>query len=209
MKFPLYGSHEHIIGSVDSICRDSVDMQYKLWQRISQNLKSGKVRSLYNNVSFVFKCSLIPRPSVPHVLRVWGRDYFRCFMTYNTPSCTKGIANVPNQEVTNFFSFFFLFFFRRAQLAHHFFHLWTCTKHLQQNVIITQDCWIRNTVRRQHTLCMINSLNVLGVMNATALWPTLNLGAFMNYSEGWNWDYCHIMSDSQPRIPFCEEFTDC
>ena len=86
-----------------------------------------------------------------------------------------------------------------------FFHLLTCTKHLQWNVIITQDCWIRNTVRTQHTLYIwFNSLNVLGVMNATALWPTLNLGIFMNYSEVWNWDYCHIMSGSQPRRPFRE-----
>jgi len=49
---------------VDSTCRDSMDMQYI---KISQNLKNGKLISLYDNLPFIFKC----------------------FMTYNTPGSTK------------------------------------------------------------------------------------------------------------------------
>jgi len=40
--------HERIIETVDFICRDSVDMQYMIIQKLSQNLKNSKVRSLYN-----------------------------------------------------------------------------------------------------------------------------------------------------------------
>ena len=50
------------IESVDSICRDSANMQYI---KVSQNLKNenGKLVSLYDNLPFIFKC----------------------FMTYNAP----------------------------------------------------------------------------------------------------------------------------
>ena len=41
-----------IIESVDSICRDSVDMQYII-QKNSQNLKNSK---FYDNLPFIFKC---------------------------------------------------------------------------------------------------------------------------------------------------------
>ena len=44
-------------GDIDSICRDSVDIQYKIIQKKSQNLKNGKLIGLYNNVPFIFKCS--------------------------------------------------------------------------------------------------------------------------------------------------------
>ena len=108
-NFPLYGNHEHIVESVDSICRDSVDMQNMIIQRISQNLKNSQVRSLYNNVSFIFNCSLIPRPSVPHVLRVWEWDYFECFMTYNTPSSTKASQKYRTSHEIFFFLLVILF----------------------------------------------------------------------------------------------------
>ena len=41
-----------IIELVDSMCRDSVDMQYDN----DQNLKIGKFINLYNNILFIFKC---------------------------------------------------------------------------------------------------------------------------------------------------------
>jgi len=47
-----------IIESVDSICRDSADAHYMLIQKISQNLKNNKLISRYNNLPFIFKCSV-------------------------------------------------------------------------------------------------------------------------------------------------------
>ena len=45
----------NIIELVDCICRDSTDMQYTIMQ-ISQNVKNGKLISLYSNIPFIFEC---------------------------------------------------------------------------------------------------------------------------------------------------------
>jgi len=50
-----------IIELVDSTCKDSAYTQHMI---IQKNLKNGKLVSLYDNIPY----------------------YFKCFMTYNTPS---------------------------------------------------------------------------------------------------------------------------
>jgi len=64
-------------------------MQYMTIQKKSQNLKNGRLISLYNNVPFIFEC----------------------FHDEQHPVVLKGIAKLLNQKVTRWpkcFSFFFL-----------------------------------------------------------------------------------------------------
>ena len=93
-----------IIESVDSICRDSMDMQYMIIQK--KNTQKWKVRTYVVIKAYKFAVFEIVRD----------------FLWWTTcPVVCKSIAKVPNQKVARqpkcfsfFFFFFFFFFFRQG-----------------------------------------------------------------------------------------------
>ena len=110
-----------------SPCRDSVDMQYIIVQKESQNLKNGQLISLYNNI-----------PSSSSVL-----------MTNKPPSGVKKHHESTKSE-SHQWPKRLSFFLRRLLWLHlwrHLLHLCGCAQSTyKQSVIVTQVCQIKNMV---------------------------------------------------------------